>query len=71
MRALLDKYGFDRRAHHITSDVWYYETPGGLEVYWSPPGREGQLICCIPWRSLVASISRKRRTAIAAAEGRA
>ncbi len=61
MSALLDENGLDRRAHMIAPGVWYYETRGGLELYWQPD-RGPRLVCIIPWRSIKASLKRKEAT---------
>jgi hypothetical protein len=62
MSEQIGKDGFSLKAKFLARDAWYYETPGGFEVYWQPPGKSGQLICRIPWRSVLASVRRKERS---------
>lgn len=57
MGALIDKKdGLDRRPHDIGENAWYYEEPDGLHVIHQGHGSIG----IIKWRSLEASLKRKR-----------
>ncbi len=57
MKALIDKRdGLYLRPHDIGKDAWYYEVSDGLHIIHRGHGRIG----IIKWRSLEASLKRKR-----------
>lgn len=52
--------GFDRNPHNMGADSWFYEGPGGLEVYYrTKPGAEGDLVGVIRRTSIRAYLSRR------------
>ena len=55
MSLTLDQDGPDLNPRNIAPDCWYYETVAGLEVYY-----EGRLVCILKWRSIEASLKRKK-----------
>lgn len=56
MSIRLDQDGFRRHPIHVAPDCWYYECQSGLEIY-----NKSGMVCLIPWRSIEASVHRKRR----------
>lgn len=57
MKATLNDKGLDCNSHRFKGG-WYYEEPGGLGVY---SCEAGGYIGQIPWRSIEASLRRKRK----------
>lgn len=56
-KALLDQNGLDRNPHNMAPDAWYYEEPGGLNVFFTTRNFNG-LVGRISWRQLRAALKR-------------